>query len=83
MNPAVLLMLLALPVIIAALALFGAAVIAFAVWCRIAAVIGRWQARRDPWPPLSDREVASNGRPYCEPIVIAPLLPPDELEERP
>jgi hypothetical protein len=72
-------LLLALLAIVGALTIISTlAVIGYAIWCGATKRIGRRLAARHPMRALDDSEVASNGRPHCERLVLMPLSPPPE-----
>jgi hypothetical protein len=72
------LVLLALATVGAIVAFVALAIVGYAAWCWITKWLGRWQAERHPMRALDDSEVASNGRPHCERLVLMPLSPPPE-----
>jgi hypothetical protein len=74
---------IALVAVGAAAAIAGIVLVGYAAWCRIAGGLGRYLAARDSWTPLTDHEVAQNGRLTCESITVVPLHPPHNPTEDP
>jgi hypothetical protein len=54
----------------------GASALVYVIWLKLAALIGRYLARRDP-VVLTEQEIADAGRPYVDSIDVMPIYTPN------